>query len=153
MYSSSIRLPGDFFSEFSDLQRHVEQIFGTLGLPSSIRPVRRGAFPAINMGTTDAAVEVYALAPGLDPSKLDLMVDKGLLTIAGARESNVPESSAKLSVYASERFSGPFKRVVSLPEDADAAQVNATYRNGVLRVVIPKRESSKPRHIEVKTVN
>jgi len=153
MYSSNVRFPGNFFVEFGDLQRHVEQIFGTLGLPSSIRAVRRGAFPAINMGTTDQVVEVYALAPGIDPAKLDLTVDKGLLTIAGERKSNVPEENDKLSVYASERFSGAFKRVVSLPEDVDATKVTATYRNGVLRVAIPKRESSKPRRIEVKSVN
>src|SRR5207247_3710337 len=140
-------------AEFGDLQRQVEQMFGALGLPSSIRAVRRGAFPAINMGTTDEAVEIYALAPGIDPAKLDVSVDKGLLTIAGERPSGVPEERDKLSVYARERFNGSFKRVVSLPEDVDAAKVNATYRNGVLRVVIPKRESSKPRRIEVTNVN
>ena len=153
MYSSSMRLPGDFFADFSDLQRHVEDVFGTTRLPSSIRAVRRGAFPAINMGTTDDVVEVYALAPGIDPAKLDLTVDKGLLTIAGERRSNVPQENDHLNVYARERFNGTFKRVVSLPEDVDAEKVNATYRNGVLRVIIPKRESSRPRRIEVKSVN
>ena len=153
MYSSSMRFPGDLLAEFGDLQRQAEQMFGALGLHSSIRAVRRGAFPAINMGTTDEAVEIYALAPGIDPAKLDVSVDKGLLTIAGERQSDVPKEHDKLSVYACERFNGSFKRVVSLPEDVDAAKVNATYRNGVLRVVIPKRESSKPRRIEVTNVN
>ena len=153
MYSSSMQFPGDLFFDFSDLQHQFEQLFGALGSPSSIRAVRRGAFPAINMGTTDEAVEVYALAPGIDPAKLDVSVDKGLLTIAGERKSDVPEEHDKLSVYARERFTGSFKRVVSLPEDVDAAKVNATYRNGVLRVVILKRESSKPRRIEVQNIN
>ena len=53
------------------------------------------------------------------------------------------------TVYAQERFSGPFRRVVSLPEDVDPAQVQAAYRDGILRVTIGKRESSKPRRIEV----
>ena len=56
-----------------------------------------------------------------------------------------------MSIYAAERFTGAFRRVVSLPEDADAARVQASYRDGVLRIVIPKREASKPRRIEVKT--
>ena len=153
MYPSPMRFPGELLSDFGDFQRQVEHLFGTLGLPSNIRAVRRGAFPAINMGTVDDAVEIYALAPGIDIAKLDVSVDKGLLTIAGERKSDVPEEHDELSVYARERFSGTFKRVVSLPEDADAAQVNATYRNGVLRIVIPKRESSKPRRIEVQNVN
>ena len=144
---------GDLFADFGDLQRQVEQLFGALGLPSSIRSVRRGAFPAMNMGTTDEAVEIYALAPGIDPAKLDVSIAEGLLTIAGERKNDVPEEREKLSVYARERFTGSFKRVVSLPEDVDAAQVNATYRNGVLRVVLPKRESSKPRRIEVQNIN
>ena len=144
---------GDLFADFGDLQRQVEQLFGALGLPSSIRAVRRGAFPAINMGTTDEAVEIYALAPGIDPAKLDVSIAEGLLTIAGERNNDVPQEREKLSVYARERFTGSFKRVVSLPEDVDAAQVNATYRNGVLRVVLPKRESSKPRRIEVQNIN
>ena len=152
MYPSLMK-SGDLFADFGDLQRQVEQLFGALGLPSSIRAVRRGAFPAINMGTTDEAVEIYALAPGIDPAKLDVSIAEGLLTIAGERKNDVPEERDKVSVYARERFTGSFKRVMSLPEDVDAAQVNATYRNGVLRIVIPKRESSKPRRIEVQNIN
>ena len=55
----------------------------------------------------------------------------------------------RTSIYAQERFAGPFRRVVSLPEDADSTRVNATYRDGCLRVSVHKLESSKPRHIEV----
>jgi HSP20 family protein len=65
----------------------------------------------------------------------------------------MPREQENLSVYARERFSGPFKRVVSLPEDVDPTKVNATYRDGVLRVVLPKRESSKPRRVEVRAMN
>ncbi|KAF3997687.1 Hsp20/alpha crystallin family protein [Glaciimonas immobilis] len=154
MFSSSIRLPGGFLAEFGDIRRQFEQLLGTVGSPSSIRAVRRGAFPSINMGTTDAAVEIYALAPGIDPSQLEVSVDKGLLIIAGSRKSAVPsEKQEKLNVYASERFTGEFKRVLSLPEDVDSENVSATYKNGILRVVVPKRESRKPRRIEVNNVS
>ncbi len=150
MYPSLTRFPGDLFAEFDTLQRQMEQMIGLRGWPSSIRAAGRGAFPAINMGVTADAVEIYAFAPGIDPSKLELSVDKGLLTLAGERADELPEESDQVSVYADERFSGPFRRVVSLPEDADASRVEATYRNGILRIAIPKLESSKPRRIEVK---
>ena len=101
------------------------------------------------MGSTAEAVEIYAFAPGIDPAKLEVTVDRGLLTIAGERASDLPEESEKVSIFAGERYSGPFKRVISLPEDADASQVDATYRDGVLRIAVPKNESSKPRRIEV----
>ena len=150
MYASHTRLPGDMFSDFETLQRQVEQLLGQRSWPSSIRAARRGAFPAINMGGTTDAVEIYAFAPGIDVARLEVSVDRGLLTIAGERPSAVPEESDKVSVFAAERFDGPFKRVVSLPEDADPSGVNASYRDGVLRIVVPKRESSKPRRIDVK---
>lgn len=150
MYPSLMRFPGDMFAEFEALQRQVEQLLGTRGWPSSIRAATRGAFPAINMGTTAEAVEIYAFAPGIDVGKLEVSVDKGLLTIAGERAADLPEESDKVSVYASERFAGAFRRVISLPEDVDASRVEAKYRDGVLRVIVPKRESAKPRRIEVK---
>ncbi len=149
MYPSLTRFPGDLFADFDVLQRRVDQMFGGRGWPSSIRAASRGAFPALNVGTTGEAVEIYAFAPGLDPAAIEVTVDKGLLTIAGERAHDIPEESEKVSVYASERFSGPFRRVISLPEDADATRVDAKYTNGVLRIAIPKRESSKPRRIDV----
>ena len=150
MYASLTRFPADLFSDYETLQRQVEQLLNQRSWPSSIRAAERGAFPAINMGATPDAVEIYAFAPGIDPGKLEVCVDRGLLTIAGERPNDLPEESDELSVFASERFSGPFKRVVSLPQDADAARVEARYRDGIVRIVIPKRESSKPRRIEVK---
>jgi HSP20 family protein len=152
MYSS-LMTSANALGEFGDLQRHFENLLGALRLPSSIRAVGRGAFPAINIGATSDAVELYALAPGIDPAKLEVSVDRGVLTLAGERLDDMPQEQENLSVYARERFSGPFKRVVSLPEDVDPTKVNATYRDGVLRVVLPKRESSKPRRVEVRAMN
>ena len=150
MYASLTRFPGDMFADFEALQRQVEQLLGNGGSPSSIRAARRGAFPAINMGVTPEAVEIYAFAPGVDVAKLDVSVDRGVLTIAGERPSDVPQPSDKVSVYAEERFSGEFRRAVSLPDDADASRIDASYRDGVLRIVVPKRENAKPRRIDIK---
>ena len=150
MYASLTRLPGDMFADFETLQRQVEQLLGTRGWPSSIRAAQRGAFPAINMGLTGDAVEIYAFAPGIDMDKLEVSVDRGVLTIAGERARDLPEESEKVSIYADERFSGSFRRAVSLPEDADSSRVEAKYRDGILRITVPKRESAKPRRIEVK---
>lgn len=149
MYESLLTYPGGLFDEFERLQRDL-QAFGTLGLPSSIRAVAQGTFPAINIGSTPAAVEVYAFAPGLDPAKIDVAVDRGVLTISGERASALPEDDGKRSIYASERFAGEFRRAVSLPEDVDPKRVNALYRNGILRITLARLESAQPRRIEVK---
>jgi HSP20 family protein len=150
MYPSLTRFPGDLFADFEGLQRQVEQLLGLGPWPSSIRAAGRGAFPAINMGVTEEAVEVYAFAPGLDPSRIEVSVDNGLLNVSGERRDDQPQASEKVSVFANERFAGAFRRVVTLPDDVDTAQVDATYRNGVLKIVIPKREASKPKRIEIK---
>ena len=150
MYASLTRFPGDMFADFEALQRQVEQLLGNRGWPSSIRAAGRGAFPAINMGVTPEAVEIYAFAPGIDPAKLDVSIDRGVLTIAGERKNDLPPESEKLSIYADERFGGSFKRAVSLPEDADSSRIDAKYRDGILRITVPKRENAKPRRIEIK---
>jgi HSP20 family protein len=124
--------------------------FGTLGLPSSIRAVAQGAFPAINIGGTPTAVEVYAFAPGLDPKKIDVTVDRGVLTLSGERTTFLPERGAQRSVYAAERYTGEFRRAIALPEDVDAKRVNATYRDGILRISIARQEESQPKRIEIK---
>jgi HSP20 family protein len=104
----------------------------------------------VNVGTTPDAIEIYAFAPGIDAASLDVSVDKGLLTIAGKRKPSVPERNDKITVYSRERFDGPFRRVISLTEDADPERVEATYRNGIVHVRIQKREASRPRRIEIK---
>jgi HSP20 family protein len=150
MYPSLLRVPGDLFADFDELQRQMDRLLGPQGHVSSIRAVQRGSFPAVNIGLTPEAVEIYAFAPGIDASALEVSVDKGLLTIAGRREAKAQEKAAKLTVYASERVHGEFRRVLSLPEDADPDKVEASYRNGIVHIHIQKREASKPRRIAIK---
>jgi HSP20 family protein len=147
MYSSLWTFPSSFFSDFDRLQREFDEHFGAFGAPSSIRSVAPGTFPAINVGNTPGSVEVYAFAPGLDASKLDVTVDRGVLGISGERAATPQDNGAK--TYSRERFSGSFRRAVSLPEDADASQVKASYRDGVLRISIARRAESQPRRITV----
>ena len=141
------RSSADLFAELNRMQSLLDQVFPTPG--SSIRSMAGAGFPVLNVGTTPGTVEIQALAPGLDAAKLEITVDRGLLVIAGERASDLPKQGERASVYANERFSGRFRRVVSLPEDADAARVDASYRDGVLRITVARRESSLPRRIEV----
>jgi HSP20 family protein len=149
MVSSLLRYPGDVFADFDDLHRQLDRLLGARSASGSIR-AQHGSFPAVNVGATPEAVEIYAFAPGIDTGSLDVTVDKGLLTIAGQRKSESGDAGAKRNVYASERPQGAFRRVISLPEDADPDRVQASYTNGVLKVRVEKRETSRPRRIEVK---
>ena len=141
------RPSADLFEQLSRLQDHFDQAFLHPG--ASIRALAGASFPAINVGGTPDSVEVMALAPGLDPGSIQLSIDRGLLTISGKRHSALPEAGDRTSVYARERFSGDFRRVLSLPEDVDPLKVDASYKDGVLRVSLSRRESAKPRRIEI----
>lgn len=149
MYASLLNQPNSLFDQFERLRRELDDTFGVSGLPSSIRSVTPGTLPAINVGRTPNSVEVYAFAPGLDASKIDVSLDRGVLRISGERASGIPEDDVKVHVYARERGAGNFTRAVSLPDDVDPAQVNASYRDGVLQISIARRESAQPKRINV----
>jgi HSP20 family protein len=144
---SDVYLGTDLFSELDRLQRQMSSLLG--GYPSSLRSSRFGTFPHINIGTTDDSVEIVAFAPGVDPSKLDISVDKGLLTIAGERTTTQAQLPDGTRQYAQERFNGSFRRVIEMPQQADPDKVQARYVDGCLLISVGKREASRPRAITV----
>jgi HSP20 family protein len=149
MYESLLNYPNSLFGQFERLRRELDDAFGVSGLPSSIRSVAAGGLPALNVGRTANSVEVYAFAPGLDASKVDVTLDRGVLRITGERASSLPDERSGVTVYAQERSAGRFTRAVALPDDVDPTQVKASYRDGVLRVSIARREAAQPKRIAV----
>jgi len=107
------------------------------GSPGTIRSVAQGAFPEINVGRTAKSLEVFVFAPGLDAKSIDVVVERNVLKVSGARTSGVPRNDNNVQLYANERPEGKFVRAVSLPDDADTARVEAKYKdfvNAVTRV-------------------
>ncbi len=149
MYVSLLNSPSSLFSQFERLRRELDDVFGVSSLPSSIRSVTPGTLPAINVGRTPTSVEVYAFAPGLDASKIDVSLDRGVLRIAGDRASGIPADNPETQIYARERAAGSFTRTISLPDDVDPTQVNASYRDGVLQISVARRASAQPTRITV----
>jgi len=151
MYTSLFNFP----AEFERLRDELDDLFGVAGMSSGIRSVAPGSFPALNIGNTPNSVEIYAFAPGVDGSKLDVTVDRGVLTVAGERPSTLPQQGdgngkgSNVSVYSCERPSGRFRRAISLPEDADPSQVQADYRDGVLHVSVARRAAPQPTRIAI----
>lgn len=138
--------PRDIFAEMDRLQREIQQVFD---IEPSIRGLGRGGFPALNIGSTPQSVELYALAPGLDPNSIEVNLERGVLTIAGERTDDLSSKEEKATVHINERFAGRFRRVVSLPDDVDPDSVSANYRDGILHVTVKRRESVQPRRISV----
>ena len=138
--------PRDVFAELDRLQRELQTAFD---ISPNIRGLARGGFPAINVGSTPASVELYAFAPGVDPATVDVQLEKGVLTIAGERRALTPNKDEKATVHIDERFSGRFRRVITLPDDVDPNAVTAKYRNGLLHISVRRIEASAPRRIAI----
>ena len=96
-------------------------------------------------------VESYLLVaevPGIDPAKVDLKVEDNRLTINGAREIEFPER--KENYHRIERQYGTFARTFSLPASVLTDKIDAEYKNGLLKVRIPKRPEVQPKQISVR---
>jgi len=103
--------------------------------------------PKVDVRETDDALLVQAELPGIEKRNVQLEVKDSVLTLSGERsyEKNVEEEN----VHRIERSYGVFSRSFSLPSNVDASKVNATMKDGVLEVRLPKRESAKPKAIAI----
>lgn len=142
MISNMLRNYPSLFDDFYN--------FGITDFDRMLRSQNRTrTFPMVNTGVTDTSVEVYAFIPGVAAEDIDVKIEKNLLSIEGERKVlEAVNDDAK--ALRRERFSGRFKRVITLPEDVDPDSTEAVYKDGVLHITVAKREESKPRRIEVK---
>jgi HSP20 family protein len=125
-----------------DFERIVRRAFG----PSALASYRT----ALPMDTVrrDGEVVLRFDVPGIDPEKVDVTIDHGVLTVSATREEVRTEGDEPV---VRERFTGSFTRSVRLSDNLDADAIEATNSNGVLEIRIPVREESKPRKITVGT--
>jgi HSP20 family protein len=90
---------------------------------------------------------IYADVPGIEPSAIEVTLEKGVLTLSGARELVAEQNGIERKH--SERAAGRFLRRFVLPDTVDADNVSASGKNGVLQIAIPKRAQEQPRKIAV----
>jgi HSP20 family protein len=131
------------------LRREVDRLLsGLLSGPESGSALGRGrTFPPINVWEDGDNLYVEAELPGVKSENLDIAVVGNELTMKGERPAPSEEG---VTYHRRERGTGSFTRVVVLPTEVDANQVNATLKNGVLLITLPKSEAAKPRKIQVK---
>ena len=127
-----------------DFQRIVSQFFADAEAPL------QGAFaPALDVEENDDNFTLHVEIPGVKPEDVDVSIEEGVLTIAGARDFY--EDKQADGFRRVERRFGTFHRSVRLPDRVDPDGVTAEYKDGLLTVTVPKAESAKPRRIEVAT--
>lgn len=107
--------------------------------------------PRVDIREEDKRFVILADVPGVDPAKIDVSMDKSILTIKGERAVDSEENGSKLTRQ--ERVYGTFHRRFSLPESADADGISAHGRYGVLEISIPKKPETTPRRITIQTAD
>jgi HSP20 family protein len=95
------------------------------------------AMPAIDITETDKAYEITAELPGMDENRVEVKVADGVLSISGEKRDEKREDNK--DYYVQSRSFGSFQRAFAVPNDVDAARIEATFKNGVLLVTLPKR--------------
>ncbi len=106
--------------------------------------------PAVDVAESEKAYEITAELPGMDEKTIEVKVADGSLTIKGEKQEKKEEKEK--GYYLRERHYGSFERSFDVPETVDADKIEASFKNGVLTVTLPKKpEAQKPaKKIEVK---
>lgn len=104
--------------------------------------------PAVDILESDKDYLICLDLPGVDPKRIEVSMEKGVLQISGEREAS-QSSDEKPLYHRRERFQGGFKRSFQLPDDATTDEITASSENGVLRIVISKQAEQQPRRIEI----
>lgn len=107
---------------------------------------RRIYNPDVDIIERKEDIVVIADMPGVDDKSLDITLEKNVLTIYGKVEADIPE---KHTLYISEYGIGDYQRVFTLADEVDREKIQATVKNGTLRIVLPKSEAVKTRKIAV----
>ena len=138
------------FGPSEDIRQALGRFFSTGESDQSTVETSQWA-PRVDIREEDKRFVILADVPGVDPAKIDVSMDKSILTIKGARAMDGEENGSKLTRQ--ERVYGTFHRRFSLPESADAEGISAHGRFGVLEISIPKKPETTPRRITIKTVD
>ena len=103
--------------------------------------------PAMDVVENENSVTIRVDLPGLDPDKVNVEVEGDTLTITGEMGDTIEKEGERY--HYRERSYGSFKRSLRLPDYVDAEAAEASFKNGVLNLTLPKREESKPHRIQI----
>jgi HSP20 family protein len=136
------------FNEIDTLQREMEHIFRGAGFAPHCG--NEGCKVSFQIRDNDSKYLVEAAAPGLDLGKLDISVLGRQLTVSGeVAKIEQPEGTRLLR---QERSGGRFEQSFRLPLELEREKIEASYEQGILKIVLPKAESAQPKKIAISVV-
>ncbi len=136
--------------ELGSVRREMDRLFDRFfeGWPFRVSAEQRPWAPSVDVSETAKEVVVKAELPGMDPKDIDVSVRGDILSVAGERKQEKEEKGENF--HRIESTYGSFSRSIQLPAEVDAGKVNATYKDGVLKITLPKTKEAATKKIEVK---
>jgi len=105
-------------------------------------------FPSLDVSETKGDFVVKAELPGIDPKDIDISLSDGMLTIKGEKKREKEEKEADYHLV--ERSYGAFVRSVQLPKEVQGNKISASYKDGILKITLPKSEEAKKKEVKIK---
>lgn len=164
--SGAGKTPARSGDPFTALRQRIDSLFDEMGggffgrsllRPSAGELTARFPFnePSVNVAETDKAYEITAELPGVDEKNIEVQIADGVLTLRGEKREEKEEKDEKKNYHLVERSYGSFQRSFALPDNVAEDRISADFDKGILKIVVPKTEPSKPvekaRKIDIKT--
>jgi HSP20 family protein len=136
--------------EFDKLRREMDRLWDSFFEGRPGRRIREEGewLPSIDVSETKSDFVVKAELPGMEAKDIEISLNEGLLTIKGEKKQEIEEKEEGYHLI--ERSYGSFTRSIRLPKEVQSDKINASYKNGVLKVILPKSEEAKKKEIKIK---
>lgn len=134
------------FGTMNLLQKKLDNLYGSYGNPTAFRWEFAESSPRTNLYETGDGFEIRAEVPGLEKDDLHVKIQGNYLEISGSRTSDAPDGYKS---HKRERGTGSFSRSFTLPADVDSSKVEASLKDGILYLTLPKSEAAKPKKITI----
>jgi HSP20 family protein len=141
--------PQRSFRELSTLRDEIDRIWSRFfGEQGPLVPWRGEWAPSLDVSETKNSIIVKAELPGMDAKDLDISLTDDVLTVKGEKKQEKEEEDE--NYHRIERSYGSFSRSVRLPSEVQSDKIEANYKNGILKIALPKSEKAKSKEVKIK---
>ena len=138
------------FRDFERMRKEMDRLWDSF-FEGGLRKRTEGVaewLPSLDIAETKNELVVKCEVPGMDSKDIDISLSDGMLTITGEKKQEKEEKEADYHVI--ERSYGAFTRSVQLPKEVQHDKISASYKNGILKITLPKSEEAKKKEIKIK---
>ena len=138
------------FREFETMRKDMDRFWDSFLQGGLRKRTQEGGewLPSLDVGETKNELVVKAEVPGMDAKDIDISLSDGMLTIKGEKKQEREEKEADYHLV--ERSYGAFTRSIQLPSEVQSDKISASYKNGILKITLPKSEEAKKKEIKIK---